>query len=60
MPPEGGKSGDDAPYEARYEGHWSRLFCESCEAVFDVEGDVSNGEFVDCDACGVTLEVTGR
>jgi predicted nucleic acid-binding Zn ribbon protein len=46
--------------DAQYEGHWSRLNCQACGEVFEVEGDVSNGEQVTCDACGTELLVVGR
>ena len=43
-----------------YEGFYSRFACGSCPEVFEVEGDVSNGETVTCDACGTELQVIGR
>lgn len=47
-------------YEAEYEGFWSRLNCGNCGNVFEVEGDVSPGEKVECDLCHVEQAVTGR
>ena len=46
--------------EAEFEGYFTRLLCSRCENVFDVEGDVANGEIVECDNCCGNLEVTGR
>lgn len=50
----------DDPLEAVYEGAWSRLACQGCGNVFDVEDDVSNGEVFECDCCGESCAVTGR
>lgn len=50
---------EDAP-RAHYEGFWSRFTCESCSNVFEVEGDVSSGEAVECDMCLTRLVVEGR
>lgn len=46
--------------KARFDGAFSRMTCEACESVFDVEDDVSNGEAVTCDVCGDEREVEGR
>ena len=46
--------------EAIYEGYWTRLRCDHCDEMFEVDRDVSNGETVTCDACGSDLQVTGR
>jgi len=51
--------GRDRP-GASYDGHWSRLTCSVCESVFEVEGDVDNGEVVTCEVCGDEREVEGR
>lgn len=37
---------------ARYEGWYTRLGCEACGEMFEIEDDVSNGQIVECDACG--------
>jgi lysine biosynthesis protein LysW len=42
---------------ARYEGWFTRLECEECGEMFEIEDDVSNGQIVECDACGAELEV---
>lgn len=51
-----------APYRVagHYEGDFSRLNCDWCGEVFDVEGDVSNGDEYTCESCGSTVEVVGR
>ncbi len=46
--------------EMDYEGFFSRFFCTKCEASFDVEGDVTNGDKVTCDACGTEGIISGR
>ncbi len=53
---------DEAPMtlSASYDGLWSRLTCSLCEGVFEVEGDVSNGDTMWCDHCGAEREVEGR
>ena len=33
--------------------------CPECDADVHVDLDVDKGEIVDCDECGVTLEVVG-
>lgn len=48
---------DQEPYQAQYEGWFSRLHCERCDEMFEVEDDVHNGEEVRCDACGADLTV---
>ena len=50
---------DDTIY-AEYEGFWTRLTCGYCGEVFEVEGDVSSGQRVECDACHTEQEVQGR
>lgn len=51
---------DSDELEARFEGWWSRLACEACGEVFEIEDDPHNGQEVECDACGATLKVVGR
>jgi len=45
---------------ATYEGWYTRLMCPFCEDIFEVEGDVCNGETVYCDQCPAVLTVEGR
>jgi len=33
--------------------------CPECDAEVHVDLDVDKGEIVDCDECGITLEVVG-
>lgn len=42
---------------AFYEGWYTRLRCGSCDDMFEIEDDVSNGEPVECDSCGAELTV---
>lgn len=51
---------NEVEVSAFYEGWFTRLSCGSCGDVFEVEDDVSNGEVVECDACGVEQAVEGR
>jgi hypothetical protein len=52
--------GAPALSRARYAGFWSRFDCEACGDAFEIEGDVSNGETLTCDACGADCIVEGR
>lgn len=46
--------------EAQYMGFYSRFFCPNCNEDFEIEGDVTSGETVRCDACGKDSQVVGR
>ena len=48
------------PEGARYAYFVAKLDCQECGAEIEVEGDVSNGEVVECDNCGQRLEVYNR
>lgn len=50
----------DAGETARYAGFWSKLDCNLCSGEIEVEGDVSNGEIVECPDCGASLAVESR
>lgn len=51
-----------APIEegARYANFQSVLDCGECGNEILVEGDVSNGEVVECEGCEARLEVYNR
>lgn len=46
--------------EAQYMGFYSRFSCPNCDEDFEIEGDVTSGETVTCDACGKDAVVVGR
>jgi DNA-directed RNA polymerase subunit RPC12/RpoP len=45
---------------ARYSHFEAVLDCAECGDEIRIEGDVSNGEAITCDACGSALRVYGR
>lgn len=51
---------DAIPEGARYSHFEAILDCQKCQEEIRVEGDVSNREVVECDACGARLEVYNR